>query len=78
MPGTFKRVRDIVPDELELRVPEQVGDVLGRAGDEVIDRDDLVALGEEPIAEVRPDEPGSAGDERAHKAPLPNAADVSE
>ena len=60
-------------DELELRVPEQVGDVLGRAGDEVIDRDDLVPLGEEPFAQVRADEPGPAGDERAHVTILVSA-----
>ena len=42
---------------------QQVVDVRRRAGEEVVDADDLVPLGQEPLAQVRADEPGPAGDE---------------
>ena len=42
--------------------------VLALAGREVVDRDDLVAALDEPVDEVRPDEPGSTGDDRPHAA----------
>ena len=32
---------------------------------QVVDADDLVALGEEPLAQVRADEPRPAGDDRS-------------
>ena len=61
-----ERGRDVVPDELELRVGAEVVEVRQVAGDHVIDGDDVVPFGQEPLAEVRADEPGSAGDEGAH------------
>ena len=36
-------------------------------GDEVVDADDLVPLGEEALAEVRADEAGAAGDQGSHE-----------
>ena len=37
-------------------LPQQVRDVVGRAGDEVVDADDVVPVGEEALAEMRADE----------------------
>ena len=38
-------------------------DVARVARQQVVDRDDLVALGEKAVAEVAAEEPGAAGDE---------------
>jgi hypothetical protein len=59
------RVVDVVADELEIRFVEQVGDVVFLAGEEVVEADDVMALGDEAIAEVRAEEAGAAGDEDA-------------
>jgi len=43
-----------------------VGDVFGEAGRQIVEADDLVPFAEEPLAQVRADEPGSARDDDAH------------
>ena len=53
--------------QLEVRVVEQVLDVLAPAGEEVVQADDVVALGQQPVAEMGADEPGAAGDEDPHR-----------
>ena len=53
-----------VDDEVEARVLAQVGDVVDAAGREVVEREDLPALLEQRLAEVRADEAGAAGHER--------------
>jgi hypothetical protein len=76
LPRDLEGMRDVRADKLEAGVSEEMGDVLGGAGNEVIDRDDLVALREEAIAKVGADEPGPTGNERPHVWLL--AVDVSE
>ncbi len=44
----------------------QVGDVVARPGDEVVHPHDLVALGQEPVGEMRAEEAGGAGDQDSH------------
>ena len=67
-----ERLADVVLDERRRRV-----DVLAPARAEVVDHDDVVATGEERVDEVRADETGPAGDERAHPAQPTNVpADV--
>ena len=56
---------DVVAHQLEVGVVEQVGDVVLGAGEEVIDADDVMAVGEEAFAEVTAQEAGAAGDEDA-------------
>ena len=53
---------DIVAQESEALLLLKTGDVRRRAGDEVVDADDLIILGEEPAGEVRAEEAGGAGD----------------
>src|SRR5205807_10503422 len=60
-------VRDVVPVELEPGVVAQVLDVGQGPGDQVVHADHLVPLSEEPLAQVRPDEPRPAGDECTHE-----------
>jgi hypothetical protein len=38
-------------------------DVVGRAGDEVVEAQDFIASRQERVAQVRPEEPGAAGDD---------------
>ncbi len=56
---------DVVAHQLEVGVVEQVGDVVLGAGEEVINADDVMAVGEEAFAQVAAQEAGAAGDEDA-------------
>jgi hypothetical protein len=56
-----------VPDDAEPRVDTKVVEVLQVAGEKVVNGEDLVPFGQKPLAEVRADEPGSAGDEGPHE-----------
>ena len=58
-----ERKRHVVPDELEARMVVQVVDVPLVAGEQVVDAEDLVPLLEQPIAQMRAEEAGAAGDE---------------
>jgi hypothetical protein len=62
--------RDVVADELEVAVA-QVREVGHRAGAQVVDADDRVAAVEQRLAQMRPDEPGGAGDDDACHQSLP-------
>ncbi len=54
-----------MPNELE-RVPvEQMIDVLARPREKIVDADDVVAPGKQPVAEMRPDEACTAGYQNA-------------
>ena len=64
-PVDLDRLGDVVLDERKCGLLEQVGDVPPVAGQQVVDADDLVAVGEEPLAQVRADEPRPAGDHRS-------------
>src|SRR5207248_7074369 len=59
-------LRDVVVPEREAAAGVQVLDVGRAAGDEVVHADDLVALGQEALAQVRADEPGPPGDDGTH------------
>src|SRR5678816_2553298 len=55
--------RNVVPDQLEALVAQQVLDVAARAGEEVVNADELPTLLEQPFAEVRAEESGATGDQ---------------
>ena len=59
------RLRDVVPNQLEVRLAEQVRDVRLLAGEEVVEADDVVPLVDQAFAEMRAEKPGAAGDEDA-------------
>jgi hypothetical protein len=62
---------DVVVDELEARVAEQVSDVAAVPGREIVEGDDLVALADQPIRQMRSDEPCPTRDDdppHAHSA----------
>ena len=52
---------DVVLDELEARILPQMGDIFPRAGDEIIQADHFVALGQKAVREVGTDETGRSG-----------------
>ena len=54
------RLGDVVAQQLEARVADQRYDVVARAGEEVVEAEHLVAVGEQPFAQVRADEAGTA------------------
>ena len=56
---------NVVADQLEIRLVEQMLNVELLAGEEVIDADDVVALGYETVTQVRAEKSGAAGDEDA-------------
>ena len=63
--GAGERLEDrpahVVLDQRERGWSARCGDVGAPAGEEVVDGDDLVAAGEERVAQVRADEAGAAG-----------------
>jgi hypothetical protein len=70
-PIDLDRLRDIVLDELECSILEQVCDIAGIACEHVIHAQDLVAVREKSLTEMRPDESAAARDERSHVTPPP-------
>jgi hypothetical protein len=48
-------------DKLKARIALMMSDIPGRAGDQIIDNDHLIAASQVKIAEVRSNETGSAG-----------------
>ena len=55
-----------MPDEFEIRIFEEMRDVLFAAGEEIIDANDIVAVLEQPVAKMGAKKSGAAGDEYAH------------
>ena len=47
--------------ELKARVPDQVLDVALGAGEEIVDADDVVPIGNQPVAQMRAEKPGASG-----------------
>src|SRR3989442_10358412 len=65
-PLYLDEVGDIVEHVLEVAVTFQVGEVAGLARDEIVHADDPVALREQPVAQVRPQESRGPGYEDPH------------
>jgi hypothetical protein len=64
-----QRHRDVVAHHLEHGVREQLRHVAARTGVVVVDDEHLMALVDQAFAQVRPDEPRSAGDHDTHDVP---------
>ncbi|CAM5739008.1 hypothetical protein MAUB1S_01104 [Mycolicibacterium aubagnense] len=72
--GVQISVDDVGFDELESLVLFGLGEVVDLAATQVVEPDDIVSFGEEPVDERRPDEPGSTSDKCSHGATIPTAA----
>src|SRR5207302_8440158 len=72
-PGDLERAGDVARGEAKPGRGRQMRDVGLDPGQETVDRRDLVAFAQEPLAEVRADESGPAGDHdaRARGAGVP-------
>jgi hypothetical protein len=46
------KVGDVLPDKSEIRIPGQMGDIVWRSGDEIINRDHAKSLSQQPITEM--------------------------
>ena len=57
-----EREGHIMPDDLEMRIVQQVKDVGFAAGIEIIDTDDEMTLGEQPLAQMAAKESRAASD----------------
>jgi hypothetical protein len=56
-----ERLYDIMTNQLEIRIGEIGVDVLPPAGEKVVQTDNFMTFPEQPFAQVRPQEPRSAG-----------------
>ena len=56
--------RNVMLDEGETLVARKVRDVLGIAGDQVIDRNDPVSFRQQAIGQMRPEKPSATSDDR--------------
>ena len=61
----IEREGHVVAHELEARMAEQVLDIALGAGEQVVDAEHLMALAEQPVAQVRAEEAGAAGHQDA-------------
>ena len=52
---------DVVPHRLEVRIADQVGDVVLAAGEIVVDAQHIVSVAHQTLTEMRPKETGAAG-----------------
>ena len=57
----LERIDDIVPDQLKLRVLEEVSNILPSTGEEIVETQDLVALINQPITQMRAEKARAAG-----------------
>ncbi len=56
------RQGNVVADQFEIRPAQQVSDIGLLAGEEIIHADDVVSLVDQPLAQMRPQKAGPAGD----------------
>ena len=57
-------IRDVVLDEVKIFVAGKVSNVGHVAGDQIIDRNDAMTFGQEPVAQMRTEKTGAAGHDR--------------
>ena len=58
-------------DQLEVRMGQEVEDIVFASRKEIVEADDVVALPEQPLAEVRAEKTGAAGDQNFLHVDLP-------
>ncbi len=63
-PVQENELRNILLDKLEAPVAAQVRDVIHPPGHEIVNADDLVTARQQQVNQMRPEEPGGAGDNR--------------
>src|SRR5262249_3163540 len=66
----IERKGDVVAEHLEMRVPQQMHDMVLGAGEVIVDAEHVETVGEQPFAQMRAEESGSPG----HQNPFPQHA----
>src|SRR5262245_53956309 len=61
-----ERLRHVVFEESEMRLVKQWSELHFAARNEVIDAEDVVSIGEQPLAQVRANKPPTARNQCAH------------
>ena len=56
-----ERKRNVVPVEFEMRIVQQMNNVITRSSEKVVDAKYIVPVGKQPLAEMRSDKTRSAG-----------------
>jgi hypothetical protein len=64
----FERVNNIMADQFEARMTEKMFDVLFAPGEKIVHTKDVMLLGNEAVAKVRPEKPSPPGDKNSHDA----------
>ena len=59
--GQKDKIGNVVPDETIIFVPCQMADVCHIPSDQIVDRDDAMAFGQEAIGQVRSEKSGATG-----------------
>jgi hypothetical protein len=63
--GDINKLCDIMLDNPESRIPGKMADIGGSSGDQIVDRQNLPAVIEQGVAQMRPKKSRSACDYRA-------------
>jgi hypothetical protein len=58
-----QRMNNVVANQLKVRLVQQMSDVRLLAGEEVVDTDDVMSFGNQPLGQVRAEESGAASDQ---------------
>ena len=59
--GQKDKIGNVVPDKTIIFVPCQMADVCHIPSDQIVDRDDTMAFGQEAIGQMRSEKPGATG-----------------
>ena len=62
----FERIDDVVPHQLEMRMANEMGNILFPASEVVVQTKDIVPFIEEPITEMTAQKSSSTSDENSH------------
>lgn len=65
-PGDVNVIGDIVTDEIEIRIADEMCNVTGVSGNEIVHANNGMTFSKKAVTEMRADESGSAGDKYAH------------
>ncbi len=55
---------NVLLDEFEIGITAEMRNVVHRAGDKIVNADDVMAARQEQIGQMRPEKAGRAGDDR--------------
>ena len=67
--GKIHRLDDVGDNQRKTGPAGEVGDIGARAGLQIVEADNLIAVGEQALAQMRADKAGPTGDEGARRRP---------